>query len=103
MTFQPYSADSRILHNQAACEPAGETLRITTPVEQWAYAVEFRPRDDQSVAEKDVKLKLRARVYEGAIGLGMLTPQRTEYQHELQVSANDKSELVEIPLPEGAT
>jgi FkbM family methyltransferase len=102
MLLQPYSAASRIIHNQTTCEPAGDLLRVTTPVEQWAYAVEFSPRDGAPVVDKDMKLKLRARVYEGAIGLGLLTPQRTEYQREVQVVANEESELVEISLPQGA-
>lgn len=52
--------------------------------------------------ERDLKLKLRARVYEGAIGLGLLTPQRNEYQREVHVVANEESEVVDIQLPGGA-
>ena len=100
--MQPYSAARRIIHNQAACKLAGNLLSVTTPVEQWAYAVEFPPQDGAPVPEEDMKLILRARVYEGAIGLGLLTPQRTEYQREVEVVANGKSELVEIPLRQGA-
>jgi hypothetical protein len=47
-------------------------------------------------------LKLRARVYEGAIGLGLLTPQRNEYRRAVHVVANEESEVVEIQLPGGA-
>jgi FkbM family methyltransferase len=99
--LQLYSTASRIIHGQTVCEPVGRSLRVTTPVDQWAYAVEFPPHETAPVIEKNTKLRLRARVYEGAIGLGLLTPRGTEYQREVQVAENEESEVVEIPLPEG--
>ena len=102
LPVQPYSVSSRIIHNQASCVAAGDLLQVTTPAEQWSYALEFPPLGDAAAVDKNMKLKLRAHVQEGVVGLGLLTPQRTGYQYEVQVVANEESQLVEIPIPEGA-
>jgi hypothetical protein len=70
-----YSVFARIIHNKAACEVAGERLQVTTPVAQWAFAVEFLPQGGAVPPGSDIKLKLRVRVSEGAIGIGLLNPQ----------------------------
>jgi FkbM family methyltransferase len=102
MMFQPYSKAHRLVHNRSACEPIGEALRVTTASQQWAYAVEFPLQAVPPSADKGFKIKLRARVRQGAIGLGVLTPDGTGYQHEIQVAASEKSEAVELVLPETA-
>ena len=101
MPSQPYSAVSPIIHNQSACQRAGDLLRVTTPVEQWAYAVEFQPLECPSILETGMILNVRTRVYEGEIGLGLLTSTGGEYRCENRVAASEESELVEIPLPKG--
>jgi hypothetical protein len=103
MIFQPYSTAHRLVHNRSACEPVGEGLRVTTANQQWAYAVEFPLQDVPPSADKGFKIKLRARVSQGAIGLGVLTPDGTRYQHEIQIAANDESEAVELVLPKTAS
>jgi FkbM family methyltransferase len=102
MIFEPYSTAHRLVHNQSACEAVGEALRVTTARQQWAYAVEFPLRVVPPSVDKCLKIKLRARVSEGAIGLGVLTPDGTRYQQEIQVTANDENEAVEIVLEETA-
>lgn len=82
MPSQPYSAVSPIIHNQSACQRAGDLLRVTTPVEQWAYAVEFQPLECPSILGTGMILNVRARVYEGEIGLGLLTSKGGEYRCE---------------------
>jgi hypothetical protein len=99
MPSQPYSAVSPIIHNQSACQRAGDILRVTTPVEQWAYAVEFQPLECPWILETGMILTLRARVYEGEIGLGLLTSKGDEYRCENRVAASEESDLVENPLP----
>ena len=74
MIFQPYSTAHRLLHNRSACEPVGEALRVTTASQQWAYAVEFPLQAVPPSGDKGLKIKLRARVHQGEIGLGVLTP-----------------------------
>jgi hypothetical protein len=91
--FQPYSTAHNLVHNRSACEP------VTTASQQWAYAVEFPLRAVPPSVDKGFKIKLRARVSEGAIGLGVLTPDGTRYQQEIQVAANDESDAVELVLP----
>jgi hypothetical protein len=103
MIFQPYSTAHRLVHNRSACEPVGEGLRVTTANQQWAYAVEFPLQDVPPSAYKGFKIKLRARVSQGAIGLGVLTPDGTRYRHEIQIAANDEREAVELVLPKTAS
>lgn len=98
-----FSIESRIIHNHAGCEATGGQIRITTPAEQWAYAVEFPPAAAATAPEGEIVFKLRVRVHRGAIGLGVLDPQQGRYQHEIQVVADDKTEVVEIPVPNVAT
>lgn len=96
----PYSTTSRLIHNKAACEDDGGALRVTTPIQQWAYAVEFPPQDDAAILKTEMALNLRARVYEGEIGLGLLT-QNGKFEFEVQIAASEDSEIVQIPLPKG--
>jgi FkbM family methyltransferase len=51
--------------------------------------------------DHDIKLKLRVRVYEGLIGIGLLTPEGDRFYCERQIAPKEESEHVEIPLPEG--
>ena len=101
MPSQPYSAVSLIIHNQSACQRAGDLLRVTTPVERWAYAVEFQPLECPSILATGMILNLCARVYEGEMGLGLLTSGGEGYHYEIRVAASEESEFVEIPLPKG--
>jgi len=91
-----------IVHNRAECEREGDTFRVTTPVEQWAAAVEFPLQKSPSISEKKIILKLHARVYQGEIGLVLLAASSREALYEIRVTAGEKSELVEIALPKGA-
>ena len=100
MLAQPYSIAFRIIHNRATCEAIDDSVRVTTPVARWAYALEFPPLVGAPMLDTDMILRLRARVYEGEIGLGLLTPTR-EIHHETCVAANNESEPVEIPVPKG--
>jgi len=99
---QPYWTALRTVHNDTMCIRADSLLRIVTPAAQWADAVEYPPATRVSVLDKDGKLKIRVRVYEGVIGIGLLDPERDKYQWKTEVVADDESELVEIPLPSAA-
>jgi FkbM family methyltransferase len=65
--------------------------------------VEFRPTQNTLAQEFHdyVKVKVRARVYEGEIGVGVLTPEGNEYQQEIQLAAKDDMDLIEICLRPG--
>jgi FkbM family methyltransferase len=73
---------------------------VTTPEQQWAYAVEFPLQNDPPAAGGILRVKLR--VHEGEIGLGLLEPDGKAYQQEIHVSTNDKREAIEFVLPEKA-
>jgi hypothetical protein len=81
------------MHNRSACEPTREALRVTTASQQWAYAVEFPLQDVPPSADNGFKIKLRARVRQGEVDLGVLTPDATGYQQEIEVAANEKRRL----------
>ena len=95
---RPYWAGSRIIHNNAVCTLEGESLNVVTPKERWAYAVELPPRPGASKPKTtNMALKVRIRVHEGTIGLGLLSDDG-ELCYEVQVAGTDEEEIVEFPL-----
>jgi hypothetical protein len=75
-------------------------LRIVTPPEQWADAVEFPPQDSVAVLEAPKVLKWHIHVLEGKIGIGVLTPNNV-HNREIRVGPSVEAELVAIPLSSG--
>ena len=98
---QPYWTASRIKHRGTVCKRFGDLLQITTPQEQWARAVELLPQTDAKITKTGGILKVRVRVQEGEIGLGLLTPDAARYVCEAEIGTSEESELIEIPLPKG--
>ena len=102
MLLQLFSADHWIIHNQAACEAAGDVVHVITPAERWAYALEFPRQASEATPCNHSKLKVRVRIYEGVIGVGLLAARGTEYINEFEVAASGDSKVIEFPLPEYA-
>ncbi len=57
--------------NNASCETDGDSLHVTTPIEQWAYTVDLPLNEGGPILKVEMSFNARARIYEGEIGLGL--------------------------------
>ncbi len=94
-----FSTSARVIHNQALCDAIGTSLRITTPRQQWSYAIELPLQARQIPKDRCLKIELNAYVRRGAVGLGILGENGTDFVREIEVAANKQAESVEIVIP----
>src|SRR5205823_12311318 len=83
---------------------ADNAVRVLTPKECWAYALELPPRAVVAQANERFRIKLAVRVFEGRIGAGVLLNDRKEfYRYEMTSPGNGAAwqflDLVTPPFP----
>ena len=55
LPVQPYSVSSGSTTYQFRPSAAGDLLQVTTPAEQWSYALEFPPLGDAAAVVQNMK------------------------------------------------
>jgi hypothetical protein len=82
---------------------SSETLHITTPVQQWAYAA-YIPLPFTSADRNKVWIRISAKVINGQVGFGILNGSEKAFytRRTLGASPGYSSELLEVQHPEDA-
>ncbi len=87
--------DSPVLHGEAQYS-AGD---LRTGPGQWSYAAEWPLDRAMLSADAYLRLVIEVEVEDGAIGVGLLNPDRTSFSEEVAVQAGDGPTRVELLTP----
>jgi hypothetical protein len=83
-----YLFSSYVIHGGKAHDSDG-TLLLETPLEQWAFALEFPVSREIRPADELISVIFQASVEEGRLGFGILGTGRRSFSQEVFVSPAD--------------
>jgi hypothetical protein len=96
----PYMIEHYLLHNSAPCEDdGGDTLRIVTPAQPWAYALELPLQD--ALDGRGLKVEVTASVLQNPVRFGILHADGRAFVQEIEVAENAERKSIELVVPAG--
>lgn len=98
----PYMIEHYLLHNSAPCEDdGGDTLRVVTPAQPWAYALELPLQD--ALDGRGLKIEVTASVLQNPVRFGILHADGRAFVQEIEVAENAERKSIELVVPAGTT
>lgn len=96
----PYMIKHYVLHNSAPCENGGgDTLRVVTPAQPWAYALELPLQD--ALDGRGVKVEVTASVRQNPVRFGILHADGRAFVQEVEVAESAERKSIELVVPAG--
>jgi FkbM family methyltransferase len=93
-----YDLTRYIAHNGSMCRLDGAVLSLRTPTEVWSYAMEI-PRNAPIPEAAYLIVRAKMNVSRGALGVGILKEDGSDFIKEVQVASDDDWQEVAIEIP----
>ena len=87
------------MHNGTSADLVAATVRVTTPDQPWAYAVEFPLQDGSVPAGAGLEIETTVRAQRQPVRFGVLNTGGDAFIREIEVAPNARAEQVKIVVP----